>query len=51
VTPEFWAIIGVGVMIYYINMVAADENEKRLNRIIGLLGEIRDKDYDDPDDL
>jgi protein-S-isoprenylcysteine O-methyltransferase Ste14 len=37
VSAEFWAIIGVGVALVYIKVVAAQETEKRLNRIIELL--------------
>lgn len=40
-SAEFWAILGVGAALYYINIVAADENEKRLNRIIDILHEIK----------
>ena len=40
-TPEFWAIIGVGAVLALVNYVAADENEKRLTRIIGLLIDLR----------
>ena len=36
-SPEFWAIIGVGAALVYVNYVAADENEKRLDRIIHIL--------------
>lgn len=42
-TPEFWAIIAVGLGLLYLNYVAADENEKRLNRIIELLDELNRK--------
>lgn len=34
---EFWAIIGVGAVIVYTIIVAASENEKRLDRIAALL--------------
>jgi len=36
-SAEFWAIIGVGAAIVYVQFVAATENEKRLNKIIELL--------------
>jgi hypothetical protein len=32
-SPEFWAIIAIGIGIYHLNYVAATENEKRLDRI------------------
>lgn len=53
-SAEFWAIIGVGSVLSYAIYVAADENEKRLNRIISLLQEIarqgrKNEDYDDWD--
>jgi hypothetical protein len=40
-SAEFWAIIAVGGALVYANVVAADENEKRLDRIAALLREIR----------
>lgn len=39
-SAEFWAILGVGGALLYINVIAASENEKRLNRIVDLLQEI-----------
>ena len=36
-TPEFWAIIGVGAILGYLITVAASENEKRLDRILAEL--------------
>ncbi len=40
---EVWAIIGVGIALGYINVIAASENEKRLNRIFDILNEIRNQ--------
>lgn len=36
-SAEFWAIIGVGAVIAAIQLTAASETEKRLNRIIAIL--------------
>ena len=36
-THTDWVIVIVGAVLAFINYVAADENEKRLNRIIALL--------------
>ena len=36
-SAEFWAIVVVGIALFKVNLIAADENEKRLNRIIDLL--------------
>jgi|JI8StandDraft_2_1071088.scaffolds.fasta_scaffold67325_4 hypothetical protein len=36
-SAEFWAIIGVGIAVVMINLIAASENEKRLELIIRLL--------------
>lgn len=36
-SAEFWAIIGVGAAVVLGNLIAATENEKRLDRIIRLL--------------
>lgn len=38
-SPEFWAIIVVGAVVTLTLLLAASENEKRLDRIIELLRE------------
>ena len=40
-SAEFWAIIGVGIAIIYVKLIAASEMEKRLDRIIELLYQSR----------
>lgn len=41
-SQETIAIAVVGALLIYLNMVAAQENEKRLDRIIGLLANRKD---------
>ena len=41
-THTDWVIVVVGGIIALINFIAADENEKRLNRIIALLEKTKD---------
>jgi len=51
-SPEFWAIVVAGIAIFWVNYVAADENEKRLNRIVERLDRLnetlrpKDPDWD-----
>ncbi|WP_430416459.1 hypothetical protein [Parasphingorhabdus sp.] len=36
-SEEFWAIVGVGIVIVWVKIIVASENEKRLDEIIDLL--------------
>lgn len=40
-SDEFWAIVGAGVSIFFAVAVIGDKIEKRLDRIINLLFDIK----------
>lgn len=45
-TVEAWAIVAVGCVLAAINIIAASENEKRLDRLANQLQRIADKLHD-----